>query len=227
MPSTPNLIGRHRGIIELSVSSKSNVSSYVVGAATNLTTAFAGTTQLFTVPRGGYFRSITLKRSKVNRTDGSARGLTTASFNLDDFASATVPGDGAISFLRVTEVDSTGASGPEGPILVIPPPDFYSSSRKVVYLSGTAPNVASTTSGIPPQGAMEVKFPKFGDTMEIVNSGAAPLLVGTSPGMSEFSMAVGTSRTLVGAGVSHLFLHGDGATTTFELYLSAVNGISH
>ena len=227
MPSTPNLIERHRGIIELSVPSKSNVSSYVVGAATSLTTAFAGTTQIFTVSRGGYFRSRTLKRSKANRTDESARGLTRASFNLDDFASASVPGDGAISFLRVTEVDSTGTSGPEGPILVIPPPDFYSSSRKVMYLSGTAPNVASTTSGVPPQGAMEIKFPKFGDVAEITNSGGAALLVGTSPGMQEFSIAAGETRTLVEAGVSHLFLHGDGATPTFEIYLSAIDGISH
>jgi len=227
MPSTPNLIERHRGIIELSVSSKSNVSSYVVGAATNLTTAFAGTTQIFTVSRGGYFRSMTLRRSKANRTDESVRGLTRASFNLDDFASATVPGDGAMSFLRVREVDSTGVSGPEGPILVVPPPNFYSSSRKIIYLSGTAPNVLATTSGVPPQGAMEIKFPKFGDTLEITNSGAAPLLVGTAPGMQEFSIAAGATRILVSAGVSHLFLHGDGGTTDFEVYLSAIDGISH
>ena len=228
MPSTPNLIERHRGIIELSVSSKSNVSSYVVGAATSLTTAFAGTTQIFTVSRGGYFRSKTLRRSRANRTDESVRGLTRASFNLDDFASATVPGDGAVSFLRVTEVDSTGVSGPEGPILVIPPPDFYSSSRKLMYLSGTAPSVVSTTSGVPPQGAMEIKFPKFGDTVEITNTGGVnPLLVGTASGMQEFSIAPGASRILVSAGVSHLFLHGTGGTSTFEVYLSAVDGISH
>lgn len=227
MPTTPQLLERFTGVVELGMPTKSSVATYQVGAALSLNTAFAGTTNVFSVPNGGYFRSRTLRRNRINRTDEVSRGWTRASVNFDDFASPTVPGDVSLSFLRVTEVDLAGASGPEGPILVVPPPGFFSSSRKVLVLEGTSPNVSSTVSGLPPAGCMQVVLPRFSDRVEFFNQGLADILLSFDAGTPEFTVSGGDSLRFEQSGVKELFIHSDGATADFSVILSMVDGISH
>ncbi len=227
MPTTPQLIERFQGVTELGMLNKPSVASFEVGAERSLDGAFSGTTVMFRVTNGGYFRSKTLRRNRINRTDENSRGWSRASINFDDFSSATIPGSGVLTFLRVKEIDNSGAAGSEGPILVVPPADFFSSSRKVLVISGTAPNVASIPSGLPPAGCMEIVFPRFCDRIEFVNSGASNILLSFSPLTPEFTVANGSSQTFEQAGIKRIFVHCSGATSAFSIKASIVGGISH
>lgn len=226
MTSTPQLIERHRNIIELSIVNRPSVLSFDVGVDSTLNASFSGPSPAFSVGNGGSYRSKTLRINKINRVYESTRGLTRASIDLDDFASATIPGDSALSFFRVTEVFPSG-SGPAGPILVVPPPGFFSSSRKVLALTGTSPNVAPDPSGLPPVGCMSVVFPRFSDRLEFSNTGASVILLSFHPGVPEIPISAGETRVFEHAGINKLFVHTNGATSNFRVIASMVDGISH
>jgi hypothetical protein len=225
--TAPQLIERLNGVTELGMLNKPSVASFEVGAERSLDAAFSGTTALFRVPNGGYFRSKTLRRNKINRTDENSRGWSRASVNFDDFASATVPGSGVLTFLRVKEVDNAGVAGSEGPILVVPPVGFFASSRRVLVLSGTSPNVASLPSGLPPAGCMEIVFPRFCDRLEFVNSGATNILLSFDQLSPEFTVLNGSTEVFEQAGIKRMFIHCSGATSAFSIKASVVGGISH
>ena len=226
MTSTPQLIERHRNIIELSIVNRPSVLSFDVGVDSTLNASFSGPSPAFSVGNGGSYRTKTLRINKINRVYENTRGLTRASVDLDDLASATIPGDSALSFFRVTEVLPSG-SGPAGPILVVPPPGFFSSSRKVLALTGTSPNVAPDPSGLPPVGCMSVVFPRFSDRLEFSNTGASVILLSFHPGVPEIPISAGETRVFEHAGINKLFVHTNGATSNFRVITSMVDGISH
>jgi hypothetical protein len=226
MLTAPRLIERHTGIIDLVIPNKANALSYSVGSGNTLDNTFAGSTFMFTVTMGGSFRSPTLKRNKKNRVEESNLGLTRLAVDLGDYASASIPGDGATSYFRVSEIDHVGNTGPEGPILVVPPPGFFSFGRKVLPLFGTAPNVAAGPTFIPPVGAMNFVLPKFTDNITINNDSAADSLwVSFSPGMQELEIKFGERAFFTETGISQVFLRGDGATVPFRAVFTLVNGL--
>jgi hypothetical protein len=226
MTSTPQLLERHPQIIELSIPNVPGVLSFNVGVDSSLNSSFSGPSPAFSVENGGVYRSKTLRINKINRVYESNKGLTRASVDLDDLASATIPGDNALSFFRVTEVLKSGPGTP-GPILVVPPPNFLSSSRKVLNLFGTSPNVAPTPSGLPPAGCMTVVLPRFCDRLEFSNSGASTILLSFDPGVPEMPIPSGSSQLFEHAGIKRIFIHTNGATSNFRILAYMVDGISH
>ncbi len=220
-----HLIERHPGIVDLVIKSKPSVAAYRIGVALTLDAAYAGTTPIFDVKRGHGFRSKTLVRNQRSGVRGGNRGLTRITYSPEDFVAATVPGDNQPAFLRVSTLNHAGVVSPEGPILVVPPPGFFTSVRRNLILNGTAPSVPGLGSNLPPQDSMWVHFPKFWNEAEIFNDGAASLWVALAPGTQELEILPGTSISFTQSGSSLVSFRGDGATVAFRGLFSLVNGI--
>jgi hypothetical protein len=226
MRNSIQLVERHPGVVDLSIRSNPGVLSYTIGAAATLNAAYAGTTPMFTVPRGGTFTSLSLQRSRINRVEESNRGLTRASYDPGDYASATIPGEGAISFVRSNPTNLAGISLGEGPILVVPPPGFFGAGRRTLALSGTAPNVAALPSGLPPAASMAIDFPKFAEMIRIYNDGLVSIFLALGPGEQEFEIPpAGGMVEIKEAGVSGIFLRAAGGTSAFRILTTLVQGI--
>lgn len=226
--STPHLEERSPGVVELIVRSRATVSQYRFVAYNTLNGAFSTPTTLFTIPKGTWYRSRTLRKSSLSMVDTVTRGLTVAQVNFDDFASATVHGDNAINFVRVQELDSTGTVMNTGPILVVPPPLFFTTPTRYMTLTGTAPNVPRLATGLPPDGAMVIAFPRRCDSLTLVNTHATQTLyVSLDAGMPEVAVAAGDtyeSGSLGDIG-SDVFLHGDGGTPSFQISVNVISGL--
>jgi hypothetical protein len=225
--STPHMEERSPGIVELIVRSRPVVSQYRFVASNTLDGAFAAPTTMFTIPSNTWYRSPSLQKSSLSRNDTVYRGLTVAQINFDDFASATIHGDNAINFVRLAELDSAGNVLNIGPILVVPPPFFYTTPNRVLFLSGTAPDVPSLGTGLPPVGAMVIALPRRGEGLVLVNTdGAETLYVSLGEGMPETAVAPNGQLPINSTGGvgSDLFLHGDGGTPTFTLSVNVVSG---
>ena len=222
-----HLVERHAGVVDLAVRTRPGVRSYTFGASVDLDTAYAGTTAMFTVDAGAAFRSQSLRRSRRNLVEESNRGLTRVAYDPADYVSAAVPGDATVSFVRVNPIDNAGNPLGEGSILVVPPPGFFGTGRRVLPLSGTAPNVTALTSGVPPQTSMVINLPKFADDIQIFNDGGDPIFVAFGPGDLEVEVPSGSTEPLViyQAGVSEIYLRGDGGSSAFRIFASLVQGI--
>lgn len=225
--ATPQIIERRPGLTTLVIRNRPGVSAYQFGAANTVDAAFAGATTMFTVPHKGSYRSPTLQRTALGRTDGSYRGLTLVQFTFDDFASATIHGDNAINFVRVTELDLAGNPKAAGPIFVVPAPEFFSTAHRTLNLSGTAPDVASLATGLPPTGAMVISFPRMTDNLVLINDdtvGSNSLYVSLGAGQPEMEIPSGDSFEFAFGGTD-IHLHGDGATVPFRLAATVVSGL--
>lgn len=228
MSVVPRLVRRYPGIVDLAIINKTGISRYDVKGALSLDIAYAGTTAMFSVPQGGTYSSRRITRSQINHTQESNKGLTRAMYNMADFASANLPGDSDICFIRVTEVDAGGTSLPQGPILVIPTPDFYETGRRNLVLAGTAPQLDSRGNNLPPATAMRIAFPKFADEITVYNEEDAPgnaLYFSFGLGLPEMKVPAGESRNFSEAGANEILIRGQGGTAAFSLSAAIVNGI--
>jgi len=228
MTVAAQLVERSAGLIDLIVRSQPNVSAYQFAAGETLDAAFAGPTAMFDVPSKTQFVSKTLLLQRRGRIDERTPGLTRATFNLNDFASATVPGDSVISFITVA-MQPFGVPGflPPGPILVVPPPGFFSAGRRILNFVGTAPNVAAGTNNLPPTGSMNFILPKFANHIQIFNTGANSIFVSFDEGLPEFEIpSAGTNfLNFQEAGIQQVFIRASGGTSAFKIAASIVNGI--
>lgn len=225
--ATPDLVTRRPGLTTLVVGNRPGVSAYRFGAANTLNAAFAGATTMFTVPIKGSYRSPSLQRTSLGRSDGSYKGQTLVQLNFDDFASATIHGDNAINFVRITELDLAGNPKPAGPIFVVPAPEFFTSPHRSLSLSGTAPDVAALATGLPPTGAMVISLPRMTDDLVVFNDdsvGANDLYVSLGAGQPEFVIPSGGQIEFPFGGTD-IYLHGAGATVPFRLVATVVSGL--
>jgi hypothetical protein len=227
MSVAPNLTHRSSRQVELVLPHRRDLLAFEIGAAHNLDTAFAGSTAMFRVISGGSFRSRSIRRRRLGLTQESTRGLSRVVYDPEDFwtAGGTLPHDADISFLRAAEVAPDGTAKPEGPILVVPPPGFFSSPRPALSVQGTAPSVTLTTTRLPPDDAMHIVLPKFADNLHLRNLSATdPLLFSFSKGQPLISLGVSAIDTLYDAAFKEIFLCGDGATVDFDARFAIVNG---
>lgn len=233
MEPCPLLIERKPGVVNLAVRTTAGAKSYSFGAALSLNAAFAGATTMFEVPANGTFSSPTLRKSKVNAVYESNRGLTRVQFAPVDYASATIPGDTYTTFVRVQERNAAGTLLAAGPILVVPPGDFFWTNRRSLVLNGTAPNVSGLgANNYPPAGVMRFVLPQFADHIKIMNTGAAnTLYVSFGQGLQETPIpptAAGVPVVAVDfwqAGSAELFVRAEGGTTPFTVIAAVANGI--
>jgi hypothetical protein len=225
MPTTPRLTYRYDRYVELVFQNKPGVMAYRVGAADALDTAFAGTTSMFTVGQGATFQSPSIRRRRVGRSVYTNRGLTVVHYDPEDYwvGGGTLPHDAMGGYLRVEEQNAAGVFQPEGPILIVPPPGFFVNTRPNLTVSGTAPNVAVTATGVPPAGALHFVLPRFADSTTITNGGAASIFVSFNAGLPEVEILTGQSTLLADGAVSEVFVRGDGAVVPFSMFFAVVN----
>lgn len=233
MEPCPLLIERKPGVVNLAVRTTAGVKSYSFGAALSLDAAFSGVTAMFEVPANGSFSSPTLRKSRVNAVQESNRGLTRVQFAPVDYASASIPGDTYTTFLRVRERNSAGTLLAAGPILVVPPGDFFGTNRRSLVLNGTAPNVSGVGfNNYPPPGVMRFVLPQFADQLQVMNTGSTnTLFVSFGQGLQETPIPpTGAGAPVVSvpfwqAGVSEVFVRAEGGTTPFTVIAAVVNGL--
>jgi len=225
MPTSPRLTNRYERFVELVFTNKPDVMAYRVGASNTLDAAFAGTTTMFTVAQGATFQSPSIRDRKVGRSIYTNRGLTFAQYDPEDYwvGGGALPHDAAGGYLRVNERNAGGTFRPAGPILIVPPPGFFVTTRPNLTVSGTAPNVAASSTGVPPAGALHFVLPRFADSSTITNSGAASIYVSFSPGLPEFEVLANQTILLPDGAVSEVFVRGDGATVPFSVFFAVVN----
>lgn len=232
--ATPFIVDRYPGIIEMAVANKPQTASYRFGVANTLDQAFTSVTTLADVRKGTSFRSPTLVMSALNRCADSRKGQTRFSVDLTDYASlANVSGDAATAYFRVSEINHAGAVLTPGPILVVPPPYFNTSPYRTLALTGTAPLVAATATGLPPTGGMVVSFPVHLDLLTIYNDDSAnenSMFVSLGAGQQEIEIPYNASNvsaadlTLPFAG-SVVYIRSSGANVPFRLTATLVAGL--
>tara|TARA_Y100000389_G_scaffold187017_1_gene208004 strand:- start:486 stop:1166 length:681 start_codon:yes stop_codon:yes gene_type:complete len=224
--ATPHLGERSVGVAQFILTNRPSIAQYRFVAGNTLANVFPTGTTMFTIPKGSWFRSPTLQRNSVSRVEENFRGRTIAQVNFDDYAAATVHGDSAINFVRVVEIDKSGAVLPAGPIVVVPPANFFTSAHRSIFFTGTAPDVASLTTGLPPAGAMVISFPRMCDDLVITNNSVGDdLYVSLGDGMPEQSVPASGGSVSLTFGGTAVYLHGDGAAVSFSLSATVVSGL--
>ena len=223
---TPRCTLRYANMVELVFQNQQDVQSWVVQAANSLDAAFAGATTMFTLGRGTTYRSNTIRRKKWGLTQYENRGLSRVTYDPEDFwaPAGTLPHDADTSYLRVQEVDAAGVTRPAGAILIIPAGGFYSGTKPKLTISGTAPNVAASATGVPPAGSMHFVLPRAADYSAIYNTSAVSIFLSFAPGEAELEVPANSDRAFYNATVSEIFVRGDGATAGFSMYLAVNNG---
>lgn len=228
MPTVvPRLVHRASGLVDLAIKNRPGVLGYRLSAAKDLDTAYTAPTAFLDVRVGDVFSSPTIQRNRAYRMNSSNRGLTRLWLDIDDYASATIPGDDDVCFLRVSEETAGGFLEP-GPILVIPPPDFFETGRRSLTLVGSAPNLASRGNSLPPATALRVFFPKFADELKVYNEEAAggnDLYFSFGLGSNEMRVSANSSRGFSEAGANEFLIRGDSGAVSFSISAAIVNGI--
>jgi hypothetical protein len=225
MSTVPRLTYRYDRFTELLIRNRPGVRAYQVGAADTMNNAFAGSNVLFTVDVGRFYQSKSIRHRKLGRNDNSTLALTICHLDFEDFwqAGGSYPHDADVAFVRVQEVDAAGNVGPEGPILIVPPPGFFVTTRPNLTVSATAPNVAALTTNLPPPGVLRFVLPRFADAVTVANTSGNSLFISFHPGLPEFEVASNSSFTLPDAAVSEVFVRGNGAAVPFTMYFAIVN----
>ena len=226
MSSGLQIVERHARCVEILIRQDPKVASYILGAAVSLTAAQAGVASMIEVGSGRSYRSPSLRRNKINRVEDPAGRFTRISYDPTDFASATVPGDTQIGFLRVTEVDQGGVSLPAGPIVVVPVPEVWYQNTPSMILNGTAPNVDALANNLPPADAMWINFPRVIRNFSILNDSANGLAVTIGPAGSQ-EIIIPTAEgehTWYELGADTISLRGVGGTAAFRIVASISNG---
>ena len=241
----PSLQYRHPNQVNLTLPIREGISRIRVKGAARLNDAYgasggvggAGTLTMFEVQSGTSFISPGLRARKIVPTEESNRRLTRMIIDPDDYATPQAPGaylptDDCLSFLRVQLYnDATATWLPEGPILVVPSFDFFTTKGPTFTVSGIAPNLG--VGAFPPNlpdtlgpGALNFKLPAFNNSISILNldtAGGETLLVSFHPGMSPMVVPAATTVSLSGVGVPELFLASPNGNPWFTLQISAVN----
>lgn len=229
MSTVPRMTERSHRLVELVLTSRPGVAKFQVGAANTLDTAFVGTTPMFTFPADGTFRSPSVRKRRLGHTQYNNRGLARAHYDPEDYwtAGSTLPHDAHIGFVRVAEVAPDGTVGAEGPIYIVTPAHFFTTPRPLLTIQGTAPDVAASGIGIPPQGAMHFYTPRFFDYCGITNKepvGGNSLFISFGEGLPEIEIPPATTRDIYDAADNEVFVRGGGGPVAFDAVFAVVNG---
>lgn len=225
MTTSAQLIERFPGFVDLAIRNQASVASYTIGGDVTLDGAYGGVTAMVTVPKGSTYRSRTLRIHKINQVEESNRGLTRVQYDPNDYASATLPGDGVIGFIRIIENDYSGTPLPAGPILVVPPSGYLKAGKSTLLLQGTAPNVASPGNGLPSQNSMWIEYPRFLEELKIYNDGGSSIFISPGIGFPEMEVPSGDIVQLHTWGTNEILIRAQGGTSAFRLQAVLVNGI--
>ena len=228
---------RSKGVIDMSVSNTNlrNIETLQVHGASSLNDAFSSPSLLFSVKTGRTYLSPTLKQKGFKGQEDSKRDLTSFLFNLDDFTTVPqagvtrIPPDSDIAYLRLRGVLRDGSTTRFGPVLAVPPYDFFGVTVPFFTTVGNAPDLA--TNGVIPdvlgEGALNLHLPYFSGTFNIKNfsqaQGGSNLFFSLSAGMTPSILRPGEELTVTGVSVPEVFVASDGGTPLFSIRCGIIN----
>jgi len=229
MPTTPRIVTRFANRTEFLIRDPgADVSVYKFYGANTLNAAFVAPNFLFSVPRLNHYRSNSIVTKRWGLSGMNYSGLTRALVDFEDFwvAGGTLPHDVDQLYIRVSEVNGAGVERPAGPILVVPPPNFYDVPRPAMTVSGIAPDVAADPAGFPPTGSLHFAVPRFTDNIRIKNASISTLYIAFDAGQPEMSVPPNSTEVFYGSAISDVYAHGVGAEVEFEIRFAIANGVS-
>lgn len=196
-----------------------------------------GALPMFEVQSGATYISQSLKARKLPAVEETNRGLTRMVFDPDDFATpAAAPGttylptDDQSLFLRIALWNpSTGVWNSPGPIMIVPPYDFFTTKEPVFTVSGKAPNmgIAAWPGALPdflPPTVLNFLVPGYSTTVSLVNLDSAKALFASfHPGMPPTVILPQGDMGLTGAGVPEFFIASPDANPWFTVRIAVVN----
>jgi len=233
----PSLNYRNKEFIDMHISSVSlrDMVEIEVYSASNLTDAQSSPAFMFSVLYDSTFYSETIRRTKRRGAYESQQDQTRFIFNLNDFSTAPqpnvtrIPPDTDVCYLRIRGKYRDGTFSPLGPIVCLPPYDFFGVTAPVFTAIGSAPNL--DTDGVIPdvlgEGSMNIHLPFFSQTVNIQNISSAQdggnIFFSCAPGMSPSILRPGENFTLTSGAVPEFFIAGESNTPLFTLRCSLVN----
>lgn len=222
--AVPNIVGRYKRLIDLSLPPEPHVFKYRLKAHKNLVQSFStGGSVLFEAIRGRRFQSPSVKKNLWGTIDELDRGHTRILFDPNDYKvndPANLPGDKETMFLRVEKFDTATSTWlPAGPILIIPPPVVSGIKNYVLTIAGTAPSVGAVGVNPPTTGAMNFYLPLYTKSATISNTGGGDLYLSSNEGIPFAEIKSGASPIELASGsLSELLLGGTG--TTFSIFVA-------
>jgi hypothetical protein len=238
---------RSVGQVNMTLPKAPGIEYYEIRGAARLNDAYGavagvpgfGTLPMFRVENGGDFRSKAIQMRKLPAIEESSRNLTRMVIDLDDYATPVavgasyLPSDEVTAFLRAVAFDHvSGLFLPEGPIVIVPPYDFFSTKEPVFTVTGVAPNLAigAFPPNIPdilPLTVMNFMLPAYATTISVVNLdpvlGGIPLFVSFHPGMPPTVVLPGQDISLTGAGSPEFFVAAPNGNPWFTIRVAVVN----
>ncbi len=196
-----------------------------------------GTLPMFDVLSGMSYLSPSIRSRRMPAVEETSRGLTRMVFDPDDFSTAAaVPGgpylptDDQTLFLRMQIWDvATATYLPEGPIMIVPPYDFFTTKEPTFTVSGRAPNMAlgAWPAAIPDSmmpGTMNFMVPGYSTTVSIANLDPGKVLfVSFHPGMPPTVILPGKDISMTGSGIPELFFGCPDGNPWFTVRIAVVN----
>lgn len=245
----PSILYRHPNIIHMTYPIQQGVPKIKVVGAARLNDAYGnvagtagnGALDMFEVLSGATYLSPSVRARKVSIED-SNRNVTRMVFDPDDFATPWLPysGGGAgtylptddqTMFLRIQLWNPVAAAwNPAGPIIVIPPYDFFTTKAPVFTLTGITPDLnigayPARPDFLPPT-VLNFMLPTYHDTISVENlgaDGAAPIYLSFHPGVPITVVKGNAEFTLTGAGAPEFFIGCPNANPLFTIRVSCVN----
>jgi len=198
-----------------------------------------GVIPMFEVQSGATYTSPSLKARRLPAVEETGRGLTRMAFDLDDFATPAqpagtsyLPTDDQSVFLRIELWNpALGGWNPPGPILIVPPYDFFTTKEPVFTVTGNAPNmgIAAWPGALPdflPPSVLNFLVPAYSTSISLENlgvAGAAPIFAAFHPGVPPTVVKADRDFGLTGSGVPEYFIASPDANPLFTLRIAVVN----
>lgn len=229
----PSLNARSKGLVDMSLRNDllRAMDMIEVAGASNVTHAYNAPKTLFSVKVGSYFRSVTIKTTK-SLADEPNRDLTRWVFDPNDYADTLpldpadtrIPPDTDVLYVRVRGRYRHNQEWSEyGPIICVPPFDFFTTAHPVFTFTGTAPALASEPD-VMDVGVMNIHLPFFSHTISVSNlDDTDSAYVSFHPGMNPTIIRPYGEIGLTGGGAPELFIAGAGAEIRFTSRMVLVN----
>jgi len=233
----PSLNYRSKGVVDMSIPNQlcRGFDLIEVYIASNVNDAQSSPLLAFSVPVDTTFMSPSVRLQK-RQVEENNIDLTRFIFDLNDYATAfqnnlaRIPTDDGVSYVRIRgRLKNSQNFSSLGPIVCVPPFDFFSTSFPTFTFTGNAPDLA-TNGGIPDVldiGCMNVHLPLFSQSVNITNlsqvQGGSNLFLSFHAGMTPTILRPGETLTLTGAGAPELFFGSDGGTPLFTARCALVN----
>lgn len=242
----PSIQNRFANQVIMTYPIREGVPKLKVSGAANLNDAYGnvagvggkGVIQMFEVQSGASFISPSLRARRLPSIEDTNQGLTRMCFDIDDYTTPVnplgyIPSDDQTLFIRLN-LYSQAASAylPAGPIMVIPPYDFYTTKGPIFTVTGIAPNLG--IGAYPPNipdvllpTVMNFLLPSYMSTVSVVNlddpTTGKPLFFSFHPGMPPTVLYPGQDVTLTGGGAPEMFFASPDGNPPFTVRASAIN----